>query len=273
MHEQAFRFGRAGHLVGIAGLPASAGSPVGVIVLNAGLVHRVGPFRLHVELTRRLNAAGYPTLRFDLSTLGDSGASGQPLSRTEQVRADVADAMDLLARQAGCTRFVLAGLCSGAQNAHAVACTEPRVAGAVFLDGYIYRTFGHRLRHYLPRLLNARRIARFMTQRRQRTAPPEAPAFATTMPPRAQVRAEIAGMLARGQRLCFIYSGGISEYFNHPRQFRECFGRLATHPAVSVAFFAETDHTYVLAGDRTRLIGNIEAWLQCQFPATGVSTP
>jgi hypothetical protein len=65
MQEQAFRFGRARHLVGIAGLPSStAPDAVGVIVLNAGLVHRIGPFRLHVEMTRRLNARGYPTLRF-----------------------------------------------------------------------------------------------------------------------------------------------------------------------------------------------------------------
>ncbi len=73
MQEQAFRFGRAQHLVGIAGMPISvARDAVGIIVHNAGLVHRIGPFRLHVEMTRRLNARGYPTLRFDLSTIGDN---------------------------------------------------------------------------------------------------------------------------------------------------------------------------------------------------------
>ena len=57
MQEEAFRFGRARHLVGIAGLPSSpVPEAVGVIVLNAGLVHRIGPFRLHVEMTRRLLA-------------------------------------------------------------------------------------------------------------------------------------------------------------------------------------------------------------------------
>ena len=140
MKEQAFRFGRAHHMVGVAGVPAASAHAVGVVVLNAGLVHRIGPFRLHVELTRRLNACGYPTLRFDLSTVGDSGASGEPQTREQQVRADVADAMSLLSRQSGCTRVVLIGLCSGAQNAHAVACTDASVAGAIFLDGYAYRT-------------------------------------------------------------------------------------------------------------------------------------
>ena len=139
--ERAFRFGRAEHLVGVAGLPPAAGA-VGVIVLNAGLMHRVGPFRLHVELARRLNALGYPTLRFDLSALGDSGASAEAASREQQISADVADATALLGRQSGCTRFVLVGLCRGAQSAHAGASTEATVAGAIFLDGYIYRTAG-----------------------------------------------------------------------------------------------------------------------------------
>jgi len=48
--EQAFRFGRAQHLVGIAGIPDNSPAAVGVIVLNAGLVHRIGPFRLHYSL-------------------------------------------------------------------------------------------------------------------------------------------------------------------------------------------------------------------------------
>lgn len=270
MREQAFRFGRADHLVGIAGLPSAAGEAVGVIVLNAGLVHRVGPFRMNVELTRRLAAAGYPTLRFDLSTLGDSGATGEALSRIEQVRADVADAMDLLARQAGCRRFVLAGLCSGAQNAHTVACTEQRVAGVVFLDGYAYRTFGHRLRHYLPRLLSLRRIVRFLARRQRDEPAAEALAFDVEVPPRGRVRAEIADMLERGLRLSFIYSGGISKYFNHARQFGECFGALSRHPAVSVAYLAETDHTFVLAGDRARLVDRVQAWLEQQFPVGGM---
>lgn len=266
MREQAFRFGRAGHLVGIAGLPATAGAP-GVIVLNAGMVHRVGPFRLHVELTRRFNASGYPTLRFDLSTRGDSGADGQPLARVDQVLADVSDAMDLLAAEGGCTRFVLLGLCSGAADAHRVACDDPRVAGAVFIDGYVYRTLGYRLRHYLPRLCNVQWVLRYLGNLRKRVRTrTESVGFKVSTPPKAQVRGEYADMLARGLMLYFIYSGGISRYFNHARQFGECYGRLASHPGVSMSYLAGTDHTYVLACDRRLLIEGIAAWLETRFP-------
>jgi pimeloyl-ACP methyl ester carboxylesterase len=267
MREQAFRFGRAQHLVGIAGLPPStAPGAVGVIVLNAGLVHRIGPFRLHVEMTRRLNAQGYPTLRFDLSTIGDSGSSGESQTRKQQICADVADAMQLLGEQAACRRFVLIGLCSGSQSAHMVACSEPSVAGAVFLDGYAYRTLGYRLRYYLPRLLDVRRWLRVMARRRK--APQggsNEPAYTVAPLPQAVVRADFAGMLDRGVKLCLIYSGGISQYFNHARQFRECFGRVMRHPDVSTRFLKEADHTYILTGDRNRLLDNIERWLSQNF--------
>jgi hypothetical protein len=273
--EQAFRFGRAQHLVGIAGIPDNSPAAVGVIVLNAGLVHRIGPFRLHVEMTRRLNACGYPTLRFDLSTLGDSGSSGQSQTKVEQVCADVNDAMALLERQAGCRRFVLVGLCSGAQNAHSVACNDDKVAGAVFLDGYAYRTLGYRLRHYLPKLFDVQRWRRaLMRSRHQQAAAPSSPepVFAVAPSPQAVVRTDLAGMIERGMRLSLIYSGGISNYFNHARQFRECFGSVVSHPFVSTSFLRESDHTYILTGDRHRLLDNIERWIAGNFPIIHAGT-
>ncbi|AIF48410.1 hypothetical protein [Dyella japonica] len=273
MHEQAFRFGKARHLVGVVGLPAVIDHGVGVIFLNAGMVYRVGPFRLHVELSRRLNAMGYPTLRFDLSTIGDSGASGQRLSRPDQVVADVREAMELLKQQSGCTRFVLFGLCSGAQNAHSAAHVDPRVVGALFLDGYGHRTLGQRLRHYLPRLLDTSAWRRLLARRRASAAPrPAEPLFVVEPLPPKVVREQLAEMLQRGLKLDFVYSGGVSRYFNHIRQFRECFGRLADHPGISASFFKDADHTYVLTGDRQRLLDHVTQWMGRHFPVTRPGT-
>lgn len=275
--ERAFCFGRTQHLVGVLGQPESLEGidPVGVVVLNAGMVHRVGPFRLHVEIARRLNACGYPTLRFDLSSIGDSRASNESQSRTQQIHADVADAMDLMATRAGCTRFILLGLCSGAQNAHDVAVSETRVVGAIFLDGYAYRTFGYHLRHYLPRLLSLTRWRRAIKSNMHTAAGDRAVKgeFAVFFPPREQVKRELKAMLDRGMNLRFIYSGGISRYFNHARQFRECYGRVANRTGISVSMFNAANHTYVLAVDRKALLDDIEHWLQHHFPLSGTSTP
>lgn len=273
MSERAFRFGRANHLVGIVGSPADAGQEIGMIVLNAGLVHRIGPFRLHAAMTRRLNACGYPTLRFDLSTIGDSGASSEPASRTQQVLADIADAMDLLAAQAGCTRFVLLGLCSGAANAHLAARINERVVGAVFLDGHGYRTAGYYLRHYLPRLLSPARVARLIGRKLRRSggagAGQGAASFGVQAPPQRQARDDIRNMLQRGLKLCFVYTGGASRYYNHPRQFHECFGRaVGNHPGISVHFLPLLDHTYILVEDREHLLDIVQEWLCKNFPVT-----
>ncbi|WP_413626299.1 alpha/beta fold hydrolase [Luteibacter sp. Lutesp34] len=275
MREEAHRFGRGRHLVGIAGVPEGLAGETGVIVLNAGLVHRIGPFRLHVELTRQLNEAGYPTLRFDLSTLGDSGATGGGLTRAQQVCADLDDAMNLLKARAGCERFVLVGLCSGAQNAHIVAATDPRVSGAVFLDGYAYRTLGYKLRHYLPRLVDPGRWARLLRRKSgvSTDRPASEPVFAVAPAPREEVIADFTGMVERGMKLYLVYSGGISNYFNHARQFRECFGRVMNHPAVTTRYVAETDHTYILTGDRARLLAGIGGWLRHNFPPAHAGRP
>lgn len=269
MRERAARFGNDNHLVGITASDVAAKHDVGVIVLNAGLVYHAGPFRLHVELTRQLNAAGYPSLRFDLSTLGDSAASEGAQSSSAQVQQDVSDAMSLLANQSGCRRFVLIGLCSGASNAHRVACEDSRVVGAVLLDGHAYRTFGYYMRHYLPRLIDPTRVLHFLMRRRRSNAPGGEADFQAPRPPRAQVTAELGDMLARGLKLNLVFSGGASGYFNHVRQLGECYGRkIARHPGLSTHLFAEADHTYILVEDRAKLISHIQSWLQKHVPAS-----
>jgi hypothetical protein len=80
-------------------------------------------------------------------------------------------------------------------------------------------------------------------------------------------------MLDRGLKLSLIYSGGISNYFNHVRQFRECFGRVITRPGVSTRFIREADHTYILTCDRNRLLDDIEHWLSNNFPVATAGVP
>jgi len=271
MSEAAHRFGATGHLVGITGIPDPALTTrgVGVIVLNAGLVQRVGPFRLHVSLTRRLNACGYATLRFDLSGLGDSGVDGNLRSRQEQVSADISAAMRLLASHAGCTRFVLMGLCSGAANAHSAAREHAEVVGAVFLDGYAYPTYGFRMRHYFAKLIHAspgRLIKAIFRRIRPRSRVAADPLFEVGFPPRREVASDLFAMLGRGLNLLFIFSGGASSYFNHPRQFRECYGAIALHPGIEVRYFDWADHTYVLGSDRVMLVDAIAEWTRRKFP-------
>src|SRR5262245_2725973 len=93
-----------------------------VILLNAGIVHRIGPARNMVEIARLLAQAGFLAMRFDLSGIGDSDTRRDGLSMEEHAVIDVGQAMDYLHRTKAVSRFVLMGLCSGADNGFRVAC-------------------------------------------------------------------------------------------------------------------------------------------------------
>ncbi|HHO68021.1 MAG TPA: alpha/beta hydrolase, partial [Gammaproteobacteria bacterium] len=74
MKERVVTFGPERNLVGVLTQPDQVRPDLPVLVfLNAGLLHRVGPYRMHVDLARQLAARGYASLRFDLSGRGDSG--------------------------------------------------------------------------------------------------------------------------------------------------------------------------------------------------------
>jgi pimeloyl-ACP methyl ester carboxylesterase len=109
----------------------------GIIILNAGTVHRVGAHRLHVPLARRWAALGFHVLRLDLSGIGDSPAAPgcqENLSYPRDSRADVQAAMDFLTDKIKLRRFVLTGVCSGADVAFQVGYEEPRTAGVMLMN-------------------------------------------------------------------------------------------------------------------------------------------
>jgi pimeloyl-ACP methyl ester carboxylesterase len=109
--------------------------PPAVIILNAGIVHRIGPNRMFVKLGRRLAARGWDVLRFDHSGIGDTPARADTLAHQQSAPLEAREAMNWLARERGVTRFVLLGLCSGAVTAFRVGAEDPRVAGVALLNG------------------------------------------------------------------------------------------------------------------------------------------
>jgi pimeloyl-ACP methyl ester carboxylesterase len=139
-NEEAIVFGTNVRLVGIVTAPSparTAAEPVGVIFLNAGVVHRVGPSRLYVALARRLSAAGFTALRFDHSGVGDSPPRDDQLAFDESSVAETVDAMNWLAAERRCRSFVLVGLCSGTLTAFRAAQIDPRVRSLVLLTALL----------------------------------------------------------------------------------------------------------------------------------------
>ena len=265
MKEEVHQFGRDATLLGIVSEPAPGELQPdlpAVIILNAGLVHRVGPFRSSVTLARRLAAMGYLVMRFDLSGLGDSEARKDCRSENERALDDVREAIEFLTRTRAAHSFVLHGLCSGADYAHVIATAEPRVVGAVMIDGYGWRTPKWAWRRAAELMFNMRKWrSRFerIFQRPFRTNRPES--YVREFPPKERVRAELEALTARGVNLLFIYTAGVPHYFNYCEQFFDMFGSSDFKGRVEIEFYGKTDHTFFRFEDRERLHTRICAWM------------
>ena len=130
MTEEVVTFGCSQSLVGILTNPplTTLGklSP-GIIILGAGLVHRVGPNRLSVKIARVLGQLGFINLRFDYSGIGDSSVRKDNLPYHKSVILETQEAMDLVHSAKGIQHFILLGICTGATNSFEVARRDPRV--------------------------------------------------------------------------------------------------------------------------------------------------
>ncbi|HEX6928972.1 MAG TPA: alpha/beta fold hydrolase, partial [Gammaproteobacteria bacterium] len=287
MIEEIRRFGKEANLSGILARPAPGTqpkTPVTFIFITAGLLHKPGPYRLYVELSRALAAAGFHALRFDLAGIGESAPVVQPRGTMLPAIADVRDVMDALSDELGSRRFVLAGLCSGAEVAHLAALADERVAGIIALDGYLAKTRKFYLWHYLPRILSARkwmsfiagiigeRIRHFAARRIPKPMEPDPPELAPLKfwerlePGRDELAAQFRTLAGRGVLQLQVFSGG-SGICSYQRQFNDAFSDVDFRGTSTVHFLRPADHMYILRADRRRLTGLVTQWAKENFTA------
>ena len=278
MIERCLSFGGERNLVGLLGQPAPAACAddmPGVLLWNAGALHRVGPQRMNVELARRLADLGVTSLRFDLSGLGDSVPRRSGSLTGDRAVMDVRDALDCLEKQTGVARAVVIGLCSGADNAHRAAMADLRVCGAVVIDGYMYPTLRCRLLYVARFFVNSRRIRNLVKRVLRRVGllahepgsshAAAEEAFAWTMPPRRETEADIQSLVDRGVQLLYVFSGQYHQVYNHAGQFGAMYPGLNPRGRVEAHFFDDCDHTFSQLAGRRRLIGLIAGWISNRF--------
>ncbi|MBB1061457.1 alpha/beta fold hydrolase [Marilutibacter spongiae] len=263
--ESAHRFGPG--LVGVLHRPChEAGhvQPVAVILLNAGLTGRAGPYREYVMMARALARAGFTVFRYDQSGLGDSLAPMQQAGDRRQREARAA--MTLVGAETGLMRFVMGGLCSGADDAFHLAGDDPRIVGTILLDGIGYRTPQFWLRHVAPRLLSPRRWVSLLARLRARGGG-GAPTLLDyrDFPEQAHARSQLRALVDRDVRLLCIYTSGSYYYVNHAGQLAGALGPAARARQVSVEFWRDCDHTFYLRRDRSRLLARTVAWMRDNF--------
>jgi len=269
MNEIPLVFGSDRHLVGTLTLPSTpAPRPVAFLLINAGVIHRIGPHRVNVKLARHLASLGHATLRFDLSGQGDSRNPQSVADFTQQAVADLRAAMDHLGRTVDVHRFAIAGICSGADNGWAAALADPRVAGLCLIDGYPYPTPKTRWVRWRRRLggpiLKAlgpwilRRVRGFLV-RPAAGSPAEVP-NGRAFPDREAYARDMQALVDRGVRLLLLFTGSLLPLYNYQEQFDEAFAGHAFVGKVDAQYCPDLDHTVTPLGAQQELLRRVGDW-------------
>ena len=280
MKERILRFGEDDGMVGIVSLPPREVDPAtrpAFLILNAGVVHRVGPHRLGVKLARRLAAAGYACLRFDLSGFGDSRPRRTQRGLAETATLDTCTAMDALENAVGVRSFVLAGICLGADIGFATALVDHRVRGLVLLDPYAYRTMRSELRRLsaglksIPSPRKPGESLRWIAAKVARYASTWASAVFRRMagsqirrlrvlPPRRVFASGLRRLVDRAVEILIVHTGGRLEVYNYAEQFEDAFGSWGLAERVQCEFWRDSTHTFTTQESQGRLLETVASW-------------
>jgi pimeloyl-ACP methyl ester carboxylesterase len=274
MTETVALFGAQGSLVGIHNDGGSTdANSVCCLLINAGVVSRVGPNRLNVKISRALAQRGIPSLRFDLAGLGDSKPSAGSVSYLEQASLDIRAAMDFVQAASGVRRFAIFGICSGAVNALGAALADERVAGILMLDGFWYRSrwsepmrLWKRFRSKSLREMWAAVRRRFRATETVSGGGAEAADLFSVdgsgNPPIETFARDLNAVTERGVDVFFLYTGSVPEQVSYESQLRHVFSGEPFIKRVRCELHDDLDHTAVPLHAQRKLLGLIGDWVQ-----------
>jgi pimeloyl-ACP methyl ester carboxylesterase len=264
-------------LVGIVTHPTAgtSGDLPGVVILNAGNMHRVGNGRISVTLARRLAGQGHVVLRFDHAGVGDSAPrrDATDLGVDETRAAEIADVLTLLERQYGVRQFVVYGLCSGARDGFRAAVKDARIVGLVQIDGFAYRNVRYHLTHFVRRLREPRALPRWLGRMLSGPRSPEAASLETDMwvqewkeyPPRAEVEDGYRKLVERGVAMYVVYTGSWQHEYNYRRQFLDTYRSIDFGDLLTLSYLPDAEHTLPDPKHRTIVLEGVCAWMSRIF--------
>jgi len=272
-------FGPGGRFVGILTRDDSAGgnpAEVALLITNAGIIHRVGPHRLHVRLAREMAAIGVPCLRYDLPGIGDSDSVGGAQIAQMKLTATRAS-IDRLQRMGVAHRFVIMGICSGADHSLMASVVDPRITGAIVIDPTtVFETPRHRVnrtvqrasRLFVPRVLWRLVTGKYRVLDRL-SGPKEAPIYGLPKAPdpedvetRRQAAQALGTLATRGTRLYMIMTGHTRMVFSYRKQIVDAFPEVEGLPEVlRVNHLPSVGHTFASEADRAQLVAGITDFL------------
>lgn len=276
VREQVVLLGEKKGLVGIAA-QSSAPDPSlpAVVILNAGIVHRVGPNRMFVVLARRLAALGHMVLRFDLSGIGDSDTRNDGREPLDAALEDLREVLDGLESTRAIRKVILVGLCSGADHAVIYAGRDPRIAGIVMIDPTIPPTLKHRAISLAARVFRSKPwvllatlrhpLYRAMRRNRSRAGTSESGEYrrpdANSPEVRSFLQEAYAKAQASGVRFLTVLTGDLGSMHNYREQLLDAFPTVPLKQQMELEYHRQADHTFTAEAHREWLLGRIEKWV------------
>ncbi len=266
MKEIACQFGEKKNLVGVFA-PAIAGDKkdTAFIFVSAGILSKIGPHRLYVLMARKLAQKGFPSMRFDLGGIGESEVDlAANLSLHERSISEIQQAMTYVTELSGIKRFVLCGLCSGAEDSFKSAVIDERVSGLYLIDPHGFETKKSKLRYNIFRA--SRKLVMLTGWYSKRvTGVAEENKLDDEVDFQDEISQEVAEektqiLLKRGVHIKYVYTGGVYSYFNYANQFYDMYPNIKKTDLVDVEILDKLGHLPLLDGDKITFVNSICRW-------------
>ena len=284
MKEQVVLFGRLKSLLGIITEPHSAsvnGCLPAIIILNAGLLHRIGPNRISVKIARQMALAGFLAFRFDFSGIGDSGMRDDDLPFEKSSINETQEAMNYLSSVRSINRYIIIGICSGANIAFKTAYKDHRVIGVIGINGSYFdnqdplglsRNFENRIqsRYYRKQLFNYKSWLRLITGKSNLhsivgfliTKTKDFLYHSKDISCELNPSTKWNSLVERGVDLFLIYSEGSQAFDIFRLTLENHLNELKTNGKIRLEVIKNSDHIFTLLWSQNVLTDFVNKWLQ-----------
>lgn len=267
MRETSVQFGRSQSLVGTICLAEEQSADVGLLLLNAGIVSRVGPHRVNVRLARRAAQLGFSSIRFDLSGQGDSSSVVDASSYRQQASIDISAAMDTLSHHANVSRFALFGICSGADNGYTAALEDPRIVSVMMYDPIVFPTFRWRAKAAWSKFAKYGLIGSWKRFRAIRMAGNDAGGdfdslnAGRPLPHLENYCNQLRQLVQRGVSVRLVYSGSTVDQSEFDHQKNTIIKKVDGGDRLNFEVLPEADHVFSSYDSQQTLMSRFERWL------------
>lgn len=289
MKEHALFLGKTQPVVGVVTEPSASKSGVGIILSNSGVIHRVGPSRAYVKIARRLASIGFVAARIDHRGLGDSPARTDTVPFMEAALQEVVEVMDDMGERWGVRRFLVGGICLGAELAFRAAKIDDRIAGVLLINGVGYeedtewKTYaatqlhardyvrraslnGNSWRRALTGKINYRRLTSVLWRYGKSVVRPSKAVSEVV----ERLSLEFSTLAQGGVGTLWVHSSDDATIEFRRLVFGDVEKRTGSTQRLRSVVIPEADHTFTLLASQEQLVQTIEEWalpfLQGQVP-------